>query len=60
MERMISNDRQIDPAVFAAALSVLLEHTPPAAREGALAKARPYVDERDWTRLMAAIAPLPL
>ena len=60
MERMISNDRQIDPSVFAAALSVLLEHPPPAVRERALAKARPYVDERDWTRLMAAIAPLPL
>ena len=58
MERMIPNERQIDPAVFAAALSVLLEHTPPSSRERALAKARPYVDERDWTRLMAAIAPL--
>jgi len=60
MERTIPNDRQIDPSVFAAALSVLLEHTPHPARERALAQARPYVDERDWARLMAAIAPLPL
>ena len=52
-------NRQIDPAALAAALSVLLQHTPPPARSRALAKVRPYFEERDWTRLMDAIAPMP-
>jgi hypothetical protein len=55
----LAQNRPIDPAAFAAALSVLLQHMSAAARPRALARVRPYLEERDWERLMDAIAPVP-
>jgi hypothetical protein len=49
-----------DPVALAAILSTLIQHAPAAATIQALELARASVDDRDWARVMAAIAPLPV
>jgi hypothetical protein len=60
MEQPAFNCRNADPVALAAILSTLIQHAPAAATAQALALARASVDERDWARVMAAIAPLPV
>jgi hypothetical protein len=60
MERAMSDCRSADPVALAAILSTLIQHAPAAATTQALALARASVDDRDWARVMAAIAPLPV
>ena len=60
MEQATPNCRNVDPAALAAVLSTLVQHAPAAAATEALDRIRANVDERDWARLMAAIAPLPV
>ena len=50
----------IDAAAFAAIITALVQHAPAAATTQALELVRANVDDRDWDRLMAAIAPLPV
>jgi hypothetical protein len=52
--------RNADPVALAVALSALIQHAPAAATARTLEMIRARVDDREWTRLMAAIAPLPL
>jgi hypothetical protein len=52
-------DCDAGPIALAVALSTLIQHAPAAVTAQALELIRPRLGEGDWTRLMAAIAPLP-
>ena len=60
MQQATVSYRGVDPAALAAIITALVQHAPAAATTQALELVRAGVDDRDWDRLMAAIAPLPI
>jgi hypothetical protein len=60
MEHVAIDLDSADPVAVAGLLTLLLEHAPAPATTQAIEMVRPRFDDRDWSRVMAAIAPVPV
>ncbi len=60
MEHLEHDFDSADPVAVAGLLTLLLERAPDPATARAPETVRPGIDNRDWARVMAAIAPVPV